>query len=80
MRSLFWKIFLFFWVTLILTTASVVTLTGTIIENRQKLESHQIIEIAVKLTDTYEKDGRKRLAHELREVDEHHGIKAFISR
>lgn len=78
MRSLYWKIFLFFWVTLILTTAAVVTLTGTIIENRQKLESHQIIEIAMELTDVYEKKGRKKLAHELREVDEDHGIKAFI--
>ena len=78
MRSLYWKIFLFFWVTLILTMASVVTLTGTIIENRQKLESHQIIEIAMELTDVYEKEGREKLAHELREVDEHHGIRAFI--
>ncbi|MCP4789062.1 MAG: HAMP domain-containing protein [Gammaproteobacteria bacterium] len=78
MRSLYWKIFVFFWVTLIITMAAVVTLTGTIIENRQHLESHQIIELAMELTDAYEQEGRKKLANELRKIEEQHGIKAFI--
>lgn len=78
MRSLYWKIFLFFWLTLIITATAVVTLTGTIIKNRQHLEAHQIIEMGVRLADEYEEEGRRALAHELRELEEHHGIKAFI--
>ena len=78
MRSLYWKIFLFFWLTLIIAMSVVVALTGTIIDSRQKRESHEIIELAVKVTDTYEKKGHRALAKALRELDEEDHIRAFI--
>ena len=78
MRSLYWKIFAFFWLTLIITAGTVVTLTSTIIENRQQIESHQIIEMGVHLADEYEEDGRHALDHELKELDFRFGIQAFM--
>ena len=51
MRSLYWKIFLFFWLTVIITMAAVAALTGTIIKNRQAVESHQVIALAMDAAD-----------------------------
>lgn len=78
MRSLYWKIFAFFWLTLIITAGTVVALTSTIIENRQQIESHQLIEMGMRLADEYEEDGRHALDHELKELDFRFGIQAFM--
>ena len=78
MRSLYWKIFAFFWLTLIITAGTVVTLTSTIIKDRQQLESHQIIEMGVHLADEYEEDGRHALDHELKALVFRYGIRAFM--
>ena len=78
MRSLYWKIFAFFWLTLIITAGTVVTLTSTIIKDRQQLESHQVIELGVRLADEYEEDGRHALDHELKELVFRYGIRAFM--
>ncbi len=78
MRSLYWKIFFFFWLTLIISAAAVVTLTATIIEDRQHIESHQIIEIGMELADDYEEHGRNKLDHELREAQKFYGVRGFM--
>ena len=78
MRSLYWKIFLFFWLTVIITMAAVAALTGTIIKTRQAVESQQVIELAMRAADTFEKQGHKALTKMLRDIEQRHQIKAFM--
>ncbi len=56
----------------------VVALTGTIIDSRQKRESQEIIEMAVKMTDVYERDGVRALDKALRYLAKEENIRAFL--
>ncbi|MDP6968486.1 MAG: ATP-binding protein [Gammaproteobacteria bacterium] len=78
MRSLYWKIFLFFWLTVIITMASVAALTGTIIKNRQAVESQQVIALAMQAADTFEQKGHRELTRMLRNIEQRYQIKAFM--
>ena len=78
MRSLYWKIFLFFWLTVIITMAAVAALTGTIIKNRQAVESHQVIALAMDAADIFEQKGHQALTKKLQNIEKRYNIRAFM--
>lgn len=77
-RSLYWKIFFFFWLTLIVAIFSVATLSEIIVEKRDQDQYQRVIKLGIKAADIYETKGPSELTVWLRYIDQEFAVKGFM--
>tara|TARA_B110000285_G_C15140289_1_gene630276 strand:+ start:885 stop:2243 length:1359 start_codon:yes stop_codon:yes gene_type:complete len=77
-RSLYWKIFFFFWLTLIAAIFSVATLSEIIVEKRDQDQYQRVIKLGIKAADIYETKGPSELTVWLRYIDQEFAVKGFM--
>ena len=77
-RSLYWKIFFFFWLTLIAAIFSVATLSEIIVAERDQDQYHKVINLGIQAADIYERLGSKALTAHLRHIDHNFDVKGFM--
>ena len=77
-RSLYWKIFFFFWLTLISAIFSVATLSEIIVEERDQNQYHRVVKLGIKAADIYETKGSEELTTWLRYIDQEFEVKGFM--
>ena len=77
-RSLYWKIFFFFWLTLISAIFSVATLSEIIVEERDQNQYQRVVKLGIKAVDIYETKGSEELTTWLRYIDQEFDVKGFM--
>ncbi|MDC9719498.1 MAG: ATP-binding protein [Gammaproteobacteria bacterium] len=77
-RSLYWKIFFFFWLTLIAAIFSVATLSEIIVEERDQDQYQRVVKLGIKAADIYENKGTSKLTAWLHYIDREYGVKGFM--
>ena len=77
-RSLYWKIFFFFWLTLISAIFSVATLSEIIVEERDQNQYQRVVKLGIKAADIYETQGSAELTTWLRHIDQEFDVKGFM--
>jgi len=77
-RSLYWKIFFFFWLTLIAAIFSVATLSEIIVEKRDQDQYQRVVKLGIKAADIYESKGSAELTGWLRYIDQEFAVKGFM--
>jgi two-component system sensor histidine kinase CpxA len=77
-RSLYWKIFFFFWLTLISAIFSVATLSEIIVEERDQNQYQRVVKLGIKAADIYETKGSEELTTWLRYIDQEFDVKGFM--
>ena len=77
-RSLYWKIFFFFWLTLIAAIFSVATLSEIIVEKRAQDQYQRVVRLGIKAADIYETKGTAELTVWLRYIDQEFDVKGFM--
>jgi two-component system sensor histidine kinase CpxA len=77
-RSLYWKIFFFFWLTLIAAIFSVATLSEIIVEERDQNQYQRVVKLGIKAADIYETQGSAELTSWLRHIDQEFDVKGFM--
>jgi two-component system sensor histidine kinase CpxA len=77
-RSLYWKIFFFFWLTLIAAIFSVATLSEIIVEKRDQDQYQRVVKLGIKAADIYETKGPSELTVWLRYIDQEFAVKGFM--
>jgi len=77
-RSLYWKIFFFFWLTLIAVIFSVATLSEIIVEKREQEEYQRVVKLGIKAADIFETKGTEELTVWLRYIDQEFNVKGFM--
>ena len=77
-RSLYWKIFFFFWLTLIAAIFSVATLSEVIVEKRDQDQYQRVVKLGIKAADIYESEGSAELTVWLRHIDQKFAVKGFM--
>jgi len=77
-RSLYWKIFFFFWLTLITVIFSVATLSEIIVEKREQEEYQRVVKLGIKAADIFETKGTEELTVWLRYIDQEFNVKGFM--
>ena len=77
-RSLYWKIFFFFWLTLIAAIFSVATLSEVIVEKRDQDQYQRVVKLGIKAADIYETKGPAELTVWLRHIDQKFAVKGFM--
>lgn len=77
-RSLYWKIFFFFWLTFIVAIFSVATLSEIIVEKRDQDQYHRVVELGIKAANIYETSGTEELTAWLRYIDQEFDVKGFM--
>ena len=77
-RSLYWKIFFCFWLTLIAAIFSVATLSEIIVEKRDQDQYQRVIKLGIKAADIYETKGPSELTVWLRYIDQEFAVKGFM--
>jgi len=60
-RSLYWKIFFFFWLTLIAAIFSVATLSEIIVQERDQDQYQKVVKLGIKAADIFETKGSAEL-------------------
>ena len=76
--SLYWKIFFFFWLTLISAIFSVATLSEIIVEERDQNQYQRVVKLGIKAADIYETQGSAELTTWLRHIDQEFDVKGFM--
>ena len=77
-RSLYWKIFFFFWLTLIAVIFSVATLSEIIVEKRDQDQYQRVVRLGIKAADIFEANGPAELTTWLRYIDQEFDVKGFM--
>jgi|TARA_B110001469_G_scaffold31609_1_gene32159 two-component system sensor histidine kinase CpxA len=77
-RSLYWKIFFFFWLTLIAVIFSVATLSEIIVEERDQDQYQRVVRLGIKAADIFETNGPAELTAWLRYIDQEFDVKGFM--
>ena len=77
-RSLYWKIFFFFWLTLIAAIFSVVTLSEVVFQERDQDQYQRVVRLGIQAADIYETNGTAELTAWLRYIDQEFDVKAFM--
>jgi|TARA_B110001469_G_scaffold32332_1_gene32861 two-component system sensor histidine kinase CpxA len=77
-RSLYWKIFFFFWLTLITVIFSVATLSEIIVEERDQDQYQRVVRLGIKAADIFETSGPAELTAWLRYIDQEFDVKGFM--
>jgi two-component system sensor histidine kinase CpxA len=77
-RSLYWKIFFFFWLTLIAAIFSVATLSEIIVEKRDQDQYQRVVKLGIKAADIYESKGSAELTGWLRYIGQEFAVKGFM--
>ena len=77
-RSLYWKIFFFFWLTLITVIFSVATLSEIIVEERDQDQYQRVVRLGIKAADIFETNGPAELTAWLRYIDQEFDVKGFM--
>ena len=77
-RSLYWKIFFFFWLTLIAAIFSVVTLSQVVFQERDQDQYQRVVRLGIQAADIYETNGTAELTAWLRYIDQEFDVKAFM--
>jgi len=77
-RSLYWKIFFFFWLTLIAAIFSVATLSEIIVNERDEDQYQKVIHLGIQAANIYERKGARALTAHLRHIDQEFDVKGFM--
>ena len=77
-RSLYWKIFFFFWLTLLAAIFSVATLSEIIVNDRDQDQYQKVVKLGIQAANIYEHHGIRALTDHLRRIDEEHDVKGFM--
>tara|TARA_B110000503_G_scaffold33303_1_gene54099 strand:- start:8614 stop:9972 length:1359 start_codon:yes stop_codon:yes gene_type:complete len=77
-RSLYWKIFFFFWLTLIAVIFSVATLSEIIVAERDQDQYQRVVRLGIKAADIFEANGPAELTAWLRYIDQEFDVKGFM--
>jgi len=77
-RSLYWKIFFFFWLTLIAAIFSVATLSEIIVNERDEDQYQKVVHLGIQAANIYERKGAKALTAHLRHIDQEFDVKGFM--
>ena len=77
-RSLYWKIFFFFWLTLIAVIFSVATLSEIIVAERDQDQYQRVVRLGIKAADIFETSGPAELTAWLRYIDQEFDVKGFM--
>jgi len=77
-RSLYWKIFFFFWLTLIAAIFSVATLSEIIVQERDQDQYQRVVKLGIKAADIFETKGSAELTVWLRYIDQEFDVKGFM--
>ncbi|HCH32092.1 MAG TPA: hypothetical protein DE045_04010, partial [Oceanospirillaceae bacterium] len=77
-RSLYWKIFFFFWLTLIASIFSVATLSEIIVNERDEDQYQKVIHLGIQAANIYERKGARALTAHLRHIDQEFDVKGFM--
>jgi len=77
-RSLYWKIFFFFWLTLIAAIFSVATLSEIIVEKRGQDQYQRVVKLGIKAADIYESKGSAELTAWLRYIAHEFDVTGFM--
>ena len=62
-RSLYWKIFFFFWLTLIAAIFSVVTLSEVVFQERDQDQYQRVVRLGIQAADIYETNGTAAVSY-----------------
>jgi len=77
-RSLYWKIFFFFWLTLIAAIFSVATLSEIIVNERDEDQYQKVVHLGIQAANIYERKGAKALTAHLRHIDQEFDVRGFM--
>lgn len=77
-RSLYWKIFFFFWLTLIAAIFAVATLSEIVVQERYQDQYQKVVKLGIQAADIYETQGSPQLTQWLQYIKLEYGIKAFM--
>ena len=77
-RSLYWKIFFFFWLTLITSIVSVATLSEIIVKKQDQDRYHTVVNLGIQAVNIYELQGPRALTAHLRHIDQEFDVKGFM--
>lgn len=77
-RSLYWKIFFFFWLTLIAAIFSVATLSEIIVQERDQDQYQRVVKLGIKAADIFETKGSADLTEWLHYIRLEFGVTGFM--
>ena len=77
-RSLYWKIFFFFWLTLIAAIFSVATLSEIIVQERDQDQYQKVVKLGIKAADIFETKGSAELTQWLHYIRLEFDVTGFM--